>query len=59
MLIEMVDKFYIDYSEVQKETIKENTRYTWKQLYNNGKHVPKGNDDLESPSNFTEAIYRL
>lgn len=55
----MVDKFYIDYSEVQKETIKENTRYTWKQLYNNGKHVPKGNDDLESPSNFTEAIYRL
>jgi len=57
MLIEMVDEFYKDYPEVEKEKIKETTQYTWKQLYNNGKDVPKGNNDyIISTPNHQEIL---
>jgi len=54
MLVEMVDEFYKDYPEVEKEKIKETTQYTWKQLYNNGKDVPEGNNDC-----FIHNLYTL
>jgi len=45
MMIEMVDEFYKDYPEVEKEKIKQTNHHTWKHLYNNGKEVPEGNND--------------